>query len=58
MQTNGIGTMDASDTYPCCDTCGYVDWNRRTRDGDACPECPDGEDDPQPTRLPGDHHGT
>ena len=33
------GTMDASDTYPVCDTCQYVDWERRTGDGDSCPEC-------------------
>lgn len=53
MQSDG--TMDASDTYACCDTCGYVDWDRRTQDGDECPKCADA---PQPARLDGDAHGT
>ena len=44
MQTTKCGTMVDGDTYPVCDTCGYVDWDRRTRDGDDCPECEEAPD--------------
>lgn len=43
--TDVTGTMDASDTYPCCDTCEYVDWDRRTQDGDECPACAEASDE-------------
>lgn len=45
MEQTATGTMDASDTYPCCDVCGYVDWDRRTEDGDDCPKCAGNDDD-------------
>lgn len=48
-----VGTMDTSDTYPVCDTCEYVEWERRTADGGPCPECEERElvDDDAPVRF-------
>jgi hypothetical protein len=38
-QGDASGVMVDGDTYPVCDTCEYVDWDRRTKDGDECPQC-------------------
>lgn len=34
------GTMeDVGKSVLICDTCEYVDWDKRTADGDPCPKC-------------------